>query len=127
MKKILAGIFFILTSIAIPMLTDSGKEFIYGFARGYITPYLVYWREFAIAVLAITVVVLLAKLRKPSSQYKMKFEQLWDKDGTLYCKTCKTPVDRDIDGLWCPSCKKEVELFDGKRKINLHDARIRLK
>lgn len=90
-------------------------------------PAFLYWREVVIAVLAIWVVALQVKIRKPSSRYKMKFEQLWDKEGTLFCKTCKTPVDRDMDALWCPHCKKEVKLFDGRRQITLHEAKIRLK
>ncbi|EPC2362412.1 hypothetical protein ABKV78_01350 [Enterobacter asburiae] len=127
MKKLITVVLFILTSIAIPMLTDSGKNFIFGFAKEYLTPALLYWREVLIVALAVWVIALLARNSKPTTPYKMRFEQLWDKEGTLFCKTCKTPVDRDLDALWCPHCKKEVELFDGRRKITLYEARMRLK
>ncbi|HAO0817177.1 TPA: hypothetical protein IG238_001643 [Escherichia coli] len=127
MKSAVKVVIGIVTLGIIPMLTDSGKEWVYGFVNQHIHVLVAYWREILITVQMLTIIFLLMKLIASKSKFKMKFEQLWDGDGTLYCKTCKTPVDRDLDSLWCPSCKKEIELFDGQRKITLHEAKNRLR
>ncbi|WP_261283818.1 hypothetical protein [Serratia proteamaculans] len=122
MKKLFGLLFLIITSIVIPLLTDSGKEFVFGFVKqgvGLVS----YWREILIFLLLTIIMLLLIKVFSPKNKFKMQFEQLWDKDKNLYCKTCKTPVDRDMEDLWCPHCRKEIELFDGGEKLNLLQAR----
>lgn len=126
MKKSLGILFSIITLVLIPLLTDSGKEAIFGFIKRYAGLF-DYWREVVIFILLVILIFLFIKLRTPKNKLKMQFEQLWDKDKNLFCKTCETPVDRDLDELWCPKCKKEVELFDGERKINLQQAKHRLR